>query len=251
MRKLRRFDLDGLKGQEVQGSDLTMMNRMYWRGDSRGPGEIFENGFRRRDDTAESYFKRRKVWSELDADKTKNPHMFQGKALGPETVLSRTGDRNIMAPSLPQFRARENDIAPSTAVCVASSFIAGALFPLLTEGESQFDSTWVYAVQVENGFNTFQMQVQMGKNEKAFNFVQEACCNDIPPMHVIGVIQVERAWRSVTWQAGAKGYVEGSVEEKFRVNPKSIGCVGRTAKIEQAKMEIANTVNGGKFEMKL
>lgn len=250
MREIVRSDLgEGVLGNEVQGADITRLKRLCWRGDSRTPREIFEFGLRRRDDTAKSYFRRQKLQRILQNPGNVFEQKFQGRHLTPEIVQSRRMGNDILAPTAALFRTDQNDIAPATAVCVAKSFVAGCLFPLVAEDGDKYDKTWVYAVYLENGFNTFQMQVSLNAASAAMAFVQEACCNDIPPMHVLGAIQVERKWHSViNWAAGAVGYIEnGTAAQLFQINPKSVGCVGRDNLIQNAIREIAQA--GARFDI--
>lgn len=222
MRPLNRWTI-GANGQEVEGSDITSINRMCWRGDSRGPTDIFNFGFRRRDDTLEGYFNRLDEWEDDPSQHTVNEY----------------GEVRKMPPSNPLFRSDSRDIAPATAVCVAGSFKAAALFPL--KGDASTDKIWVYAVQVENGFDTYQMQARIGAKKTLF--VQEACSHDIPPMHVLGVIRVRRNWLGKTWEDGAMG----RVTKPFEANPKSVGCVGRAAKLQAAANEIKQALYGDMF----
>lgn len=222
MRLLNRWTI-GAKGLEVEGRDITSINRMCWRGDSRGPKDIFNFGFRRRDDTLQGYFNRLDEWEDDPEQHTVNEY----------------GEVRKMPPSNPLFRSDSRDIAPATAVCVASSFKAAALFPL--KGKGSKDVIWVYAVQVENGFDTYQMQAEIGAKKTLF--VQEACSHDIPPMHVLGVACVRRSWNGATWEDGAMA----KLIKPFEVNSKSIGCVGRTAKLEAAASEIKSALWGSLF----
>jgi len=221
MRFVTRSDISAF-GREVEGGDITAINRLCWRGDSRHPREIFAFGFRRRDDTAEGYFKRQRTWQE--------------DAAGDDDVPLAIPDRMPNSGAL--FRVAQKDIAPATAVCVSGNFKAAALFPLKSADDPQEDVTWIYAVFVQNGFDTYQMQAQLGA--QALAFAQEACSHDIPAMHVLGAVKMQRRWMGSTWEAGAFG----TKLKDFRENQRSVGCVGRNQKIEAARAEIARSLMG-------
>lgn len=217
-------------GHEVEGSDITAIDRLCWRGDSRHPREIFAFGFRRRDDTAEGYFRRKASWQDDAAGSDSDSE--------DEVPLAIP---NRMPPSGALFRIAQKDIAPATAVCVSGNFKAAALFPLKGEEDPAEDVTWIYAVNVQNGFETYQMQAKLGATQLAF--AQEACSHDIPPMHVLGAVKMRREWMGPTWKAGALG----RVLKPFRENQRSVGCVARAAKLDAARQEIARSLKGNRL----
>ena len=249
MRFLVRNDIH-TAGLEAEGSDIQAINRLYWRGDERGPGDIFSCGFRRRDDTAQGWLNRQADFlNGSDSSDSESEEEGEGAQIQPNVGMGH------MPPSAPLYRLQRQDIAPATAICVARHFDAACLFPPRTaQVQAPQKTVHVYAVFVENGFNTFALQTQNANNPQnslamrqqaqSALFAAEAASHDIPPLHVLGAVRVSRYWAGATWAAGADAKLKGG----FVTNLNSRGCPNRAQLLMQAQAALPAHV-GVRFQI--
>ncbi|MBT8143469.1 MAG: hypothetical protein KJO55_02145 [Gammaproteobacteria bacterium] len=176
------------------------INRVCFRGDSRGPGEIFATGFTKRTPTMAATYRGYKVNSGLSA--RKDP------ARDPIGGFSKAGD-----------------LDPASAVCVTPSMDVAALFPLPGKWDLVEKPIWIYLVYVTKGYNTnlrqildalgglaalakFEATEAPGVHSKAvlhnvrINEIQqnlygrEMAADTIDKKHIFAGIEIIRTWNS-------------------------------------------------------
>jgi hypothetical protein len=234
----KRFTPDGSKVLELEPADFKLyasQTGLRWRGDARSPactysppGLIFDLGFQRRDASYAKYAARE---ASLKLSGATRELLHSGE---PATRTNATG---------------LNDVMPSSGICVTPKVEAAALFPLKYEGDTAaaLQWTWVYAVAIENGFNTYKWQTDQGQGTKAhLKLAKEECCRDVPALHVLGAIRCERRYTNPAgnWQHGVSIRFAGV----FIQNPQSDGCPKRHELLAEAAGDLDYIQNRPKVE---
>ncbi len=113
------------------------------------------------------------------------------------------------------FSPKAGDMNPDTANCVSTRLAAAALFP----NDTKKLQTWIFAVYVESGFNTYERQQldaweiieffpEVFTDEKRLSSVtwpldaEEFAAVAIPGKHVLGCVRATRTWASGDWHDG-------------------------------------------------
>jgi hypothetical protein len=220
----------GTTVNQLEPSDLEQYESgtgLRWRGDSRSPmfmctppGLIFEQGFHRQDASYAAYYAREQAIEKA------------GEQWRPKLHLGEPATRRNLVSGL-------YDVLQSSAVCVSPKREAAGVFPLKEKDDdaAKLQWTWIYAVRIENGFNTFVWQKDKGQGDvKVLKLAKEQCCRDIPALHVLGAIRCERRYTNPagSWQEGTFIKFVG----EFVENHRSIGCPDREALLKQARSDI-------------
>lgn len=117
--------------------------------------------------------------------------------------------------NLEGLRPRAGDMNPDTANCVSTRLAAAALFP----NDVTKLQTWIFAVYVAEGFNTYERQQldawevinfypEIFEDQQRLSSVtwpldaQEFAAVAIPGKHVLGCVRATRTWASADWHAG-------------------------------------------------
>ena len=111
---------------------------------------------------------------------------------------------------------KAGDMWPGSAHCGTTKLDVAALFP----SDTKIETTWIFVVYVQNGFNTYEQQqldswqVLERHNYAVFEveeirkevtwplYAEEFATLEIPARHVLGCVRCERNWNSGDWHSG-------------------------------------------------
>lgn len=176
-------------------NELSKFSNIAFRGDTRHPKEIFEFGFQRYGAGWDLYLANNKTIQ--------------------EPMLRQTHDETGMC-----------DVEATSAVCLTLDFDCASMFPLEeNNGEAAPPFTWIYIVQVENAYMTYEKQIKANSN---LQFCREIATRDIPSGHVLCAIRCERYFNlneefEPKWYAGLHFKLVGEIlwNPKLKNEPKT------------------------------
>lgn len=195
---------------KIDSNKFKPLNYTAFRGDTRPPKTIFEFGFQRRGANWQYYNESKKI---------QEPSLRFYKEKGNEMI-------------------KACDIVSSSAICLTRQFDLAPLFPLHPQGDELFasDYTWLYVVQLWQGFATYEEQQAL---KLPISFCQEVAVRDVPSMDVIAAIQCKRYWNVLNWRDGMHYKLVGDIEwnPKLRNEKPSISKLKRNEWIEHSIAE--------------
>lgn len=180
-----QYGCPALEDKQISlNQQMQLLNTLAYRGDTREPQIIFEEGFQRRGGSWEFY------------NDPKN--ILEKKIQEPAFRISQGGQLF-------------NDIIRTSAVCFTRNFDCAPIFPVNDFSKSPPSQLppphiFIYIVNVQQGYSTYLLQQELGS---PLAFCEEIATRDVPSGDVIAAVKCQRffnidAFGKPDWKNGVR-----------------------------------------------